>query len=73
MLTKEKKLQKRKDIAKSTCELFVRKGFVNISVSEIAQVAGIGKGTVYEYFRNKEDIVFELMSCLSFERWYFPF
>jgi len=65
MLTKEKKLQKRKDIAKSTCELFVKKGFVNISVSEIAEVAGIGKGTVYEYFSNKEDIVFELMSCLQ--------
>ena len=65
MLTKEKKLQKRKDIAKSTCALFVKKGFVNISVSEIAEVAGIGKGTVYEYFSNKEDIVFELMSCLQ--------
>ena len=65
MLTKEKKLQKRKDIAKSTCELFVKKGFVNISISEIAEVAGIGKGTVYEYFSNKEDIVFELMSCLQ--------
>jgi len=65
MLSKEKKLQKRKDIAKSTCNLFVKKGFVNISVSEIAEVAGIGKGTVYEYFSNKEDIVFELMSCLQ--------
>jgi TetR/AcrR family transcriptional regulator, acrAB operon repressor len=60
-----KKQQKRKQIAKSTCDLFIKKGFVNISISEIAQVAGIGKGTVYEYFSNKEDIVFELMSCLQ--------
>lgn len=60
-----KKKAKRKQIAKSTCELFIKKGFVNISVSEIAEVAGIGKGTVYEYFSNKEDIVFELMSCLQ--------
>lgn len=60
-----KKVEKRKQIAKSTCDLFIKKGFVNISVSEIAQVAGIGKGTVYEYFSNKEDIVFELMSCLQ--------
>ena len=59
------KLQKRKTIAKSTCGLFVEKGFVNISINEIAKVAGIGKGTVYEYFSNKEDIVFELMSCLQ--------
>ena len=65
MLTNEKKLEKRKAIAKSTCDLFVRKGFVNISISEIAYEAGIGKGTVYEYFSNKEDIIFELMSCLQ--------
>ncbi len=65
MLTPQKKQDKRKQIAKSTCTLFVQKGVVNISISEIAKVAGIGKGTVYEYFTNKEDIVFELMSCLQ--------
>ncbi len=43
-----KKQEKRKQIAKSTCDLFIKKGFVNISISEIAQVAGIGKGTVNE-------------------------
>ncbi|MEA2050719.1 MAG: TetR/AcrR family transcriptional regulator [Campylobacterota bacterium] len=59
------KVQKRKDIAKSTCSLFIEKGFVNISISQIAKVAGIGKGTIYEYFKNKEDIIFELMSCLQ--------
>jgi len=60
-----KKQNKRKQIAKSTCNLFIEKGFVNISISEIAKVANIGKGTVYEYFTNKEDIIFELMSCLQ--------
>lgn len=58
------KSEKRRNIAKSTCNLFIEKGFVNISISQIAQVAGIGKGTVYEYFKNKEDIVFELMGCM---------
>jgi len=65
MLTLDKKLNKRKEIAKSTCSLFIEKGYVNISISEIAKNAQIGKGTVYEYFKNKEDIVFELMSCLQ--------
>ncbi len=59
------KLEKRKNIAKSTCSLFIEKGFVNISISEIAKVAGVGKGTIYEYFKNKEDIIFALMSCLQ--------
>lgn len=61
----QRKQNKRKQIAKSTCNLFIEKGFVNISISDIAKVAQIGKGTVYEYFENKEDIVFELMSCLQ--------
>lgn len=59
--------KKRVDIAKSTCELFIKEGFVNISISQIANQAGIGKGTVYQYFENKEDIIFELMSCLQKE------
>lgn len=61
----EKKRKKRKQIASSCCEMFVEYGFDSISISKIAQNAGIGKGTVYEYFTNKEDIVFELMSCLQ--------
>lgn len=65
ILSSEKKYEKRKTIAKSTCDLFIEKGYVNITISEIAKVAGIGKGTIYEYFENKEDIVFELMACLQ--------
>lgn len=65
MLSNEQKEQKRKSIAKSTCALFIKKGYVNITISEIAKVANIGKGTVYEYFKNKEEIVFELMACLQ--------
>ncbi|GFI48422.1 HTH-type transcriptional regulator BetI [Lachnospiraceae bacterium] len=29
----------------------------NLTVAEIAAKAGIGKGTVYEYFQNKEDVI----------------
>jgi len=65
MLSNEEKKEKKKNIAKSTCELFVNKGYVNITISEIAKVAGVGKGTIYEYFKNKDEIVFELMGCLQ--------
>lgn len=65
MLTSEQKQEKKKNIAKSTCNLFVQKGYVSITISEIAKVAGVGKGTIYEYFDSKEEIVFELMSCLQ--------
>jgi len=59
------KSAKRKAIATSCCEIFAKNGFQDISISKIANIAGIGKGTIYEYFINKEDIVCELMSCLE--------
>lgn len=65
MLNSVQKEQKRKAIAKSTCALFTEKGYVNITISQIAKAANIGKGTVYEYFENKEEILFELMACLQ--------
>lgn len=66
-MIKEKKKLKRENIAKSCLELFSTNGFHNVTVSEIAKTAGIGKGTIYEYFANKEDIVLELMECLQSE------
>ena len=60
-------MKKEKKIAKSSCNLFLEKGYENITISEIAKVAGIGKGTIYEYFSNKEDIIFELMASLQEE------
>jgi len=37
-------------------QLFSQKGYQATSVSRIAQTAGIGKGTIYEYFATKEEI-----------------
>jgi len=62
-----KKALKRQNIAKSCCNMFIANNLDKISVSSIAKEANIGKGTIYEYFTNKEDIVFELMSCLQEE------
>jgi len=58
---------KKKDIALSCKELFVRKGIRDLTISEVAKIAGIGKGTIYEYFKNKEEIVFEIVSILMQE------
>jgi len=55
------KKQKRKEIALSCKDILLNKGFKNITVSELAKAANIGKGTIYEYFENKEDIVFEII------------
>ena len=61
----DKREFKRQNIAKSCCDMFTQYGFINTSISDIAKSANIGKGTVYEYFSNKEDIVCVLMNCMQ--------
>lgn len=47
---------KRDLILNSAFEIFRTKGFHNTKIEEIAKHAGIGKGTVYEYFSGKKEI-----------------
>ena len=53
---------KRDDIVTSSVALFIEKGYLNTKIIDIAMKAGIGKGTVYEYFASKEDILLEVLS-----------
>ena len=48
-------------IVSTAIELFGRHGFEHVTVDHIADVADIGKGTVYNYFQTKEDIVVAYM------------
>lgn len=47
---------KREKILKAVLELFMENGQGSLKVSKIAERADVGKGTVYEYFKSKEDI-----------------
>lgn len=58
---------KREFIALSCKDLLLEFGIKKLTVSQIADAAGIGKGTIYEYFSNKEDIVFEIISIFIVE------
>lgn len=51
------KVKRKKEIALATLDIFAEKGFAATSISEIAKAVGIGKGTIYEYFRSKEEII----------------
>ncbi len=61
------KVQKRKDIALACRDIFVNTGINSLTISQIAKEARVGKGTIYEYFANKEEIVFELVNILMQE------
>lgn len=58
------KEQKRRDIALSCKDIVLSKGLSKVTISELAKAAGVGKGTIYEYFCSKEDIVFEMVAIM---------
>jgi TetR/AcrR family fatty acid metabolism transcriptional regulator len=41
-------------------KLFSEKGYKQASISEIARLAEVAEGTVYEYFENKEDLLLSI-------------
>ena len=57
-LREKNKIDKREKILEAALKLFPREGFANTKVSHLAEEAGIGKGTIYSYFKRKEDIFF---------------
>ena len=62
------KVAKRKEIAAQAMVLFAQQGFENTPIRQITAHVGIGKGTFYEYFKDKEDILDEIVQ-LMFAGW----
>jgi len=50
------KLRQRQEILASALELFSEKGYHNVSMHEIAEKAEFAIGTLYKFFKNKEDL-----------------
>ena len=48
---------KHQRIIKAALKVFAKKGFYNSRVSEIAKEAAVADGTIYLYFKNKDDIL----------------
>lgn len=48
---------KREAILRAAIKIFAGKGFFNSKVADIAKEAGVADGTVYLYFKNKDDIL----------------
>jgi AcrR family transcriptional regulator len=58
---------KREQIIRSAVELFREKGYDGTKISEIPERAGIGKGTFYHIFRNKEELFLECADSIFHE------
>ena len=60
-LRERKKRDTRHRILMAGLDAFTARGFDNCTIDEIASAAGVGKGTVYNYFRTKEELVVSFM------------
>jgi len=56
-LTEEEQAKRRHKIFRSVVNIFLEKGFQETSMREIAEMAGLGKSTLYDYFKTKDDIL----------------
>ncbi|MEJ2190411.1 MAG: helix-turn-helix domain containing protein [Acidobacteriota bacterium] len=56
---------KRQCIVEAAAVVFAEGGFTNTRVADIADRAGIGKGTVYEYFASKEELLFAVFEWID--------
>jgi TetR/AcrR family fatty acid metabolism transcriptional regulator len=55
-----KKIERRQSIIQAAIQVFGKNGFKNSSISEIAQRANVAEGTIYQYFKHKEDLFFSI-------------
>ena len=54
--------QKKIDILRAASRVFYLQGFEGTKIEDIAKEAGIGKGTVYEYYQSKQELFDEAVS-----------
>jgi AcrR family transcriptional regulator len=55
-IREQKKRKTRSAIMEAAVHLFSENGFERTSIQQLAQAAGIGKGTIYSYFQTKTEI-----------------
>ncbi len=48
---------KRERILSAAVKIFAHNGFYNAKVSQVAEAAGVADGTIYLYFKNKDDLL----------------
>lgn len=56
-LTEDETVKRRHEIFHKVVNVFLKRGFHETSMQEIAQAAGLGKSTLYDYFRTKDEIL----------------
>ncbi|HYE72751.1 MAG TPA: TetR/AcrR family transcriptional regulator [Blastocatellia bacterium] len=56
--------EKSNTILRAAIEVFARAGYFNAKVAEVARAAGVADGTVYLYFKNKDDLLISIFNTM---------
>ena len=52
--------KKKQEIYRSATQVFLDKGYNNTTLLDIAKLCKMGRSTIYQYFKNKEEIFYEV-------------
>lgn len=62
VITKKQReiLERQRDILKVARELFRQRGYLGLNMDRIAEQMGVAKGTIYQHYKNKEEVILAL-------------
>lgn len=68
--TKEDSIKTRSRLLEAAMDVFSKKNFSDVTLSEIAEQVGMTKGALYWHFKNKNDLLLQLIEeiCLDSDR-----
>ena len=61
----QKQVDKHDLLIRAAATVFAHRGFTATRISDIAAEAGVGKGTVYEYFSSKDELYFSICEWIN--------
>lgn len=66
--TEEEKIKIKEDIMETALDLFHEKGKKSLSISELTKRVGIAQGSFYNFWKNKEFLIIDLMAYRSIQK-----
>ncbi len=63
----ERTKARRRDILVAAAQVFARDGYAYATLDDVAAQMGVSRGVIYYYFRNKEELLIELLTTASGE------
>ena len=52
----------KREIMQKAADLFAERGFGSVGISEVGEVAGLGKGALYYHINSKEELLYSIMT-----------